>query len=126
MIPNHRYGRRAWLARQARLRAVHSYFWGTGLPIVASLTLLCLFLLLARPPGLGAWYAYRFLVWNLFLAWVPYLFSLAAESAAPGDAALAGGAGAAGGRMAGVPAQRPVHRHRLHPPVGHPDGVASL
>ena len=65
--------------RREQWLAAGRYLWGSGLPILTGLTLLCAFLLLARPPGLGAWYQYHFLVWNLFLAWLPYFFSLAAD-----------------------------------------------
>lgn len=74
-----RRGRSRWLRRRDRVRAVRGYLWGSGLPILGGLTVVCIALLLARPPGLGAWHDYRFLVWNLFLAWTPYLFSVAAD-----------------------------------------------
>ena len=80
MKRRHGYSEPARLVqRRERWLATGEYLWGSGLPILAVLTLLCAFLLLARPPGLGAWYQYHFLVWNLFLAWLPYVFSLAAD-----------------------------------------------
>ncbi len=73
--------RKEWYRRRARLAAARRYLWASGLPILAALTAVCVFLLLARPPGLGAWYKYHFLLWNLFLAWTPYAFSVAADLA---------------------------------------------
>jgi len=60
------------------VRIDRRYLWGSGLPILAGLTLLCAALLLGRH-GVGCWRCYGFLLWNLFLAWLPYLFSLAAD-----------------------------------------------
>ncbi len=71
--------RKEWYRRRARAAAIRQYLWGSGLLILVALTVVCLFLLLARPPGLGAWYTYHFLLWNLFLAWTPYGFSVAAD-----------------------------------------------
>jgi uncharacterized membrane protein len=74
------YGARSWwLRRQARLAIARHYLWGSGLPILAGMTVVCLFLLLARPPGENAWHKYHFLLWNLFLAWTPYFFCVGAD-----------------------------------------------
>lgn len=71
--------RSRWLQRQTWTAAARRYLWSNGLPILAGLTLACLFVLLARPPGPDSWREYRFLTWNLFLAWVPYFFAVAAD-----------------------------------------------
>jgi uncharacterized membrane protein len=79
MEREHRYDRQALAGcRRARALSVSRYLWSSGLPILAFLTLLCVGLLLGRR-GHGGWRRYDFLLWNLFLAWTPYLFSLAAD-----------------------------------------------
>ena len=64
----------------ARIKQIHRFLIGQmTYPILLS-TLLSLALYLGRVYLSGRWLIYGNLVWNLFLAWVPYLFSVGAAA----------------------------------------------
>src|SRR5690349_2260855 len=60
---------------RSRLRALHSFFRHSLFYPLAVSTLLCAVLFAGRMILSGS-YHYRFLAWNLFLAWLPYVFAL--------------------------------------------------
>ena len=62
------------------LREMHEFFAGQLVyPIILSITL-ALSIYIGRVIFTGNWLIYRFLVWNLFLAWIPYFFSVFAAA----------------------------------------------
>ena len=62
------------------LRKMHEFFAGQLVyPIILSITL-ALSIYIGRVIFTGNWLIYRFLVWNLFLAWIPYFFSVFAAA----------------------------------------------
>lgn len=65
-------------SRQDRPIAEPDYLWRIWFYPVAGLTLLGGALLAARDWSTGGWH-YRFLVWNTFLAWIPYACSVFAD-----------------------------------------------
>ena len=77
-------------------------------------TAVCLALELLREHHYGT-LDFRFLLWNLFLAWIPLLIALAVYDGYRRGAPLAP-ARARGAPLAALPAERAVHRHRLRPP----------
>ncbi len=64
----------------ARITRIHRFLVGQMMyPILLS-TLLALALFAGRIYLSGSWLVYGNLVWNLFLAWIPYLFSVSAAA----------------------------------------------
>jgi uncharacterized membrane protein len=63
-----------------RINRIHRFLVGQMMyPILLS-TILALVLFVGRVYMSGSWRIYSNLVWNLFLAWIPYLFSISAAS----------------------------------------------
>ena len=63
------------------LRKIHDFFASQLVyPIILS-CLLAFSIYIGRVLLSGNWLIYRFLVWNLFLAWMPYFFSVMAAAA---------------------------------------------
>ena len=105
--------RRAGLTRIAYPVGMRARVW---LPVVAlfAASVWCVVLVVARRHAYGPG-GFRYLVWNLGLAWLPLVFALllyVAYRRRHTDR----GAGRARRGVARLPAERAVHAHRLRPP----------